>query len=363
MNLEPLESRWQQETRAAKQRLDNSLGSSADELHAGLLRWLECLGNSGVTVTGAPTFAYSYVARRVSPERLRGLEFSGCRTAGVGAERVIPAALADFWELLADHGFRPEALSPGYGMAEATLVATGHPVGSLPWMVRVGWERMDVGMPVEIRERRPITDARQCDSSGFVVSCGRPFAGLTIRVVGDDGSPVPDATLGEITIDGPSVAAGYHGADAVGSTRFEGGRVVTGDAGFMLDGELFVVGRMGDSLKLGGRHVWAESLEIQIAAALAVSPHRCVVVPRPGPVSEVVAILVEAPPPGWADRVVSLVRSEVGTSAEIVLYEAERRTILRTTSGKPRRREMWSRLAAGDISAERVGVQRGRARG
>jgi len=103
---------------------------------------------------------------------------------------------------------------------------------------------------------------------------------------------------------------------------------------------------MGDSLKLGGRHVWAESLEIQIAAALDVSPHRCLVVPAPGAVSDTVAIVIEAPHRDWADAVLALVRSEVGTSVEIMLYAAEPRTILRTTSGKPRRREMWRQLGS-----------------
>jgi len=325
------------------------------------VRWLERLGTLRVPVTGAPNFAFAYIARRVAAERLRGIDLSACRSVVVGAERVLPAALAGFAELTAEHGFRPEAFSPAYGMAEATLAVTGHAVGSVASMVRIGWEDMDMGTPVKIRDRRSMTEVSRLDCSGFLVSCGRPFAGVTIGIAGDDGRALPDGSMGEITIEGPSVAAGYH-TDAIGASRFEAGRIMTGDAGFVLDGELFVLGRMGDSVKLGGRHVWAESLEIQIGAALDVSPHRCLVVARPGPVSDVVAIVVEAPPEGWADRVVSLVRSEVGTSVEIVLYEAGQRTILRTTSGKPRRREMWRRLAAGDIDAEQVAGPVGRGR-
>jgi acyl-CoA synthetase (AMP-forming)/AMP-acid ligase II len=323
------------------------------------VRWLEPLATGGTTSTAAPNFAFSYAARRVAPERLRGLDFSGWRSAIVGAERVIPAALAAFAELLADHGFRPEAFCPAYGMAEATLAVTGDPIGRLARMVRIGWERMDVGKPVEIRDTRPITDASRVDSTGFVLSCGPPLAGVTVEVIADDGSPLPEGTLGEITIEGPSVAAGYH-TDEIGGTRFDEGRILTGDAGFMLDGELFVIGRMGDSIKLGGRHVWAESLEIQIAAAIGTAPHRCLVVSAPGAVSETVAVLVEGPRRDWVDTAASLVRSEVGAAADLVLYAAEPGTILRTTSGKPRRREMWRQLTSDGIAAERVGHLRAR---
>jgi acyl-CoA synthetase (AMP-forming)/AMP-acid ligase II len=321
------------------------------------LRWLERMGAPGTTSSGAPNFAFSYVARRVAPERLRGLDFSGWRSAIVGAERVIPAVLAAFAELLADQGFRAEAFCPAYGMAEATVAATGDPISHLARMVRIEWDRMGIGKPVEIRDSRPISDATRYDSTGYVVSCGPPLAGVTIEVAADDGSVLPEGTLGEITIEGPSVAAGYHAADAFGSTRFENGRILTGDAGFMLDGELFVLGRMGDSIKFAGRHVWAESLEIQVAGALGIAPHRCLVVPAPGAISEIVAVLVEAPREDWADTAASVVRSEVGTSVDIALYAAEPHTILRTTSGKPRRREMWRQLASGGLSAEQVGTR------
>ena len=46
--------------------------------------------------------------------------------------------------------------------------------------------------------------------------------------------------------------------------RFRDGALTTGDAALMLDGELYVLGRIGDSVKVRGRTVFVEDVEAKV---------------------------------------------------------------------------------------------------
>lgn len=85
---------------------------------------------------------------------------------------------------------------------------------------------------------------------------------------------------------------GYHG-DCDSTTRFVGDELRTGDAGFLLDGQLHVLGRLGTSLKINGRSIFTEDLDVTIAEAIGIAPSRVVAVAvneteRPG-----VAVFIE----------------------------------------------------------------------
>jgi fatty-acyl-CoA synthase len=317
------------------------------------LRWLERLGGEGASITISPTFGYSYATRRLDSAQLDGLDFSGWKTAVVGAERVIPAVLHRFAELLGDFGFRREALCPAYGMAEATLGISVHARGPVARMVRVCAGAVAIGGPLSLGETRPVTDPASDETQGaYVASCGEPLPGLVVEVVGEDGAALPEGTLGEVSVSGPSVVDGYHGDQAGISTRFVEGRLLTGDAGFLVDGELFVLGRIADSLKVRGAYVYVEDLEIRLAAALGLPLSRCVVVSVAGLDSDAAAVLIEAEErEPEAETVAAALRPALGAGVEVKVYLVERNSLVRTTSGKPQRRLIARQLAAGELEA------------
>ena len=127
---------------------------------------------------------------------------------------------------------------------------------------------------------------------------GRPWPGVTLRVVRDDGSEVPHdgASEGEIVCSGPSTASGYFGAADEAGT-FRDGRVYSGDLAVVHpNGCIRVVERRKDLIISGGINVVPREVEEAIASdprvrAVAVIgvPHsrlgECVcafVVPGPG---------------------------------------------------------------------------------
>jgi acyl-CoA synthetase (AMP-forming)/AMP-acid ligase II len=311
--------------------------------------WLACLGRFGATMTASPTFGYAYAAKKVTAAELAGMDFSRWRAAAVGAERVDPAALDRFARLVAPGGFRGEAFLPGYGLAEATLALTGSGLGESPRLVAVDRASLRFGDPVRVLERGSLDPAGDRGSGDWLVGCGRPLPGIRLWIVDATGAPLGEGRLGEIVAAGPWVAGGYKGAQAGGPTRFARGRLCTGDAGFLLDGELFVLGRMGDSTKIRGRSLYAEDVEARLAAIPGVPAGRVVVVFGQFDGQDTVAAVVERQRGAWVEPAARRLRSETGRTARVLILEVPRHAIPRTSSGKPRRRLLGQELMEGTL--------------
>lgn len=278
----------------------------------------------------------------MKPEALAGLDLSDWRAVIVGAERVDAAVLDRFATLLEPCGFDRRALLPAYGIAEATLAVTGLALDVEFTTAAVDARTLAVGSSV----------AASPDDSGDslqpVVGCGRPLTGVEVEVVDDEGIPVPDDHLGEIVVRGASLAAGYVAAAETGSpTRFEDAALYTGDAGFLHDGQLFVIGRLGDSVKVRGRTVFAEDVEAALVAA-GIPRTRLAVLLGASARGATAVVVIEQGEPEWLAEARSVVRRTAEGAAWVVL-DVPRRTIQRTTSGKPRRRVMWRAYVDGEL--------------
>ena len=321
------------------------------------VRWLDCFGRERATFAAAPTFAYSFVTRRVKPSELEGQDFSTWRSAVVGAERLEPRVLTRFAKLLAPHGFSRDVIRPAYGLAEATLAVTGQRPGSAAKAVRLGSHQLRVGEPVGIEATASFDEGPSSALGTWLATSGEPLPGVELAVVAEDGGALPERTLGEITVGGPSVAAGYCGETDGINTRFADDRLWTGDAGFFHDGELYVVGRMGDSIKVRGRTVYSEGLEIAIAESLDLAIGQCVVISSRHTRSDAIVAVVELAgadtmPGGWVHDAAQVMRSHVGPTTDISIYGAPPGTIPRTTSGKPCRRALWHAVASLELAAD-----------
>lgn len=315
-------------------------------------RWLSCFGHDGATAAGGPTFGFSYVRRRVPDEALEGMRFERWRLAVVGAERVDAGTLSEFAAWLEPYGLRRSIFAPAYGLAEATLAVTGGRIDEPAPCVRADWAALRDGAPVPVREVAPISDrARVGDGSEWLVSSGRPHPGVDVRVLDEEARELSDGSLGELFVTSPSIVQGYAGGEESGHTRFARGGLMTGDAGFKLDGELYVCGRLGDSINVNGRRIYAEDLEARAARLPGLGLGSCVVLAGSTGDSDHVVLLAQARPGLWIEAAVPALRALVGRDPRIDVLVVPRKTIMRTSSGKPRRRPMWQAFLDGRYAA------------
>jgi acyl-CoA synthetase (AMP-forming)/AMP-acid ligase II len=78
------------------------------------------------------------------------------------------------------------------------------------------------------------------------VSTGKPLAGVELEIVDDRGDPLPEHKVGEIQVKAPSLFSGYFNNPEATENAFAGGWYRTGDLGYRVEGEVFVVGRKKD---------------------------------------------------------------------------------------------------------------------
>lgn len=237
------------------------------------LRWLRAIDDHGVTVAGGPNFCYDLCVRRVTAEQAAALDLSRWRLALNGAEPVRHESLDAFTRHFAPAGLAPEAPRPCYGLAEATLVVTAGAPGT-PYVRRT----VDAGA----LEHDRLTDPAPGGASRTLVGSGRP-AGAEVRVVDPlTRRELPDGTVGEIWLNGPSVARGYWKQPTETTRVFratprdgDGHWLRTGDLGALQDGELLVTGRLKEVVIVNGRNLHPQDVEY---AARGVTP-----APRLGP--------------------------------------------------------------------------------
>ncbi|MFE0526438.1 amino acid adenylation domain-containing protein [Micromonospora parva] len=136
------------------------------------------------------------------------------------------------------------------------------------WQARVGAgvRLLNTYGPTEATVVATCADLTRWPGAG-PVPIGRPLPGVSLRVLGADGRPVPPGAPGELHVGGPGVATGYLRRAELTAERFPldaDGRVTyaTGDRVRELsDGQLTYLGRLDDQVKIRGFRVELGEIE------------------------------------------------------------------------------------------------------
>jgi fatty-acyl-CoA synthase len=305
--------------------------------------WLETITKHRGTITYAPNFAYQLVTKRVKDKQLEELELSSVRVAGCGAEPIRAATLKEFAQKFAPAGFRSTAFLPSYGMAESTLAITFHPVGTEMVVDVVDAEAMKDGVarPADASTRTPLE----------VVSCGVGFPEHEVRVVDEQGQPLPERRVGQVIARGPSVTEGYFENAEATAEALKDGWLQTGDLGYVADGNLYICGRLKDLIIIRGANHYPQDLEWSVGDLEGVRRGNVVAfsVMRDG--TEELVIAAEA---NRADaerlrtEVARKIQQEFGLSPAHVAICAVG-ALPKTSSGKAQRRKTKALFEAGDL--------------
>jgi amino acid adenylation domain-containing protein len=319
------------------------------------MRWLEAISTFGASTSGGPDFAYELCAMRPPPPSTR-LDLSRWRVAFTGAEPIRAQTLDRFAEVMAPFGFDRRAFYPCYGLAEATLFATGS--APLAGAVELAVDREALG--------RGAADPGEQRSAVRLVSSGSPAPSHDIAIVSlATGARMPERTVGEIWLAGGSVADGYWDAPEATAATF-GARIAgepaagpylrTGDLGFVAGGQLYVTGRCKDVIIVRGRNHYPQDLEQTLSEVHpAARPRSCVAYPIASEVGEGVGVAIEVRGRDAAvlDDVVAAVRAALATHHDVAADEIALlapRTLPKTSSGKPTRAATRDGIADGSIA-------------
>ncbi len=314
--------------------------------------WLEAVSRFGATASGGPNFAYDLCAQKVKPEDCANLDLSRWRIAFNGAEPVRAGTLERFAARFRPYGFRDQALFPCYGMAETTLFVTGGAVSAAP--------------VVTAFDRRAMQDNRAVAASEGERHVGSGRSHMQALRIVDPASrgECPEGTVGEIWVSDASVATGYWNKPELSKETFEarltGGDEAflrTGDLGVLIEGELFVLGRLKDLIIIRGANHYPQDIELTAESSHAALRPGCSVAFAVDAGGEERLVLVAevsrerrhgASMEEIGEAVQRHVAAEHGVSvSEVVLIQPA--TCLKTSSGKIQRSATRKAYLAGEL--------------
>jgi acyl-CoA synthetase (AMP-forming)/AMP-acid ligase II len=188
----------------------------------------------------------------------------------IGTERVTVAqGVPTQWELMLRH---PDLATTD--TSRLRLAATG---GSRVPVDLVRRIKITLGVPIINRyastEACVISGTRPGDPDRVVFeTVGRPGEGIEIRLVDDDGEPVGTGHIGRIQVRSAAVMRGYWRDPAATAAAITAdGWLTVGDLGtFDDDGNLRVVGRLGEMFVRGGYNIYPIEVEQVLAEHAAV---------------------------------------------------------------------------------------------
>ena len=334
------------------------------------LQWLRNISKYKGTHSQAPNFAYDLCMRRIKPKQLAELDLSSWQAAGNAAEPINPKVMFDFVETFSPCGFQWEALSPSYGLAENTLLATTTPRGTKPVLLPIKTSEIEQNKVV-------VADSVEANGVRIVPGCGQKVCDMQIAIVDPHTMTLcQDDEVGEIWLSDPSVAQGYWKRPDVTKETFcaylqdtNEGRATqasesnsevaplpflrTGDLGFLHDGELFITGRIKDLIIIRGTNHYPQDIEWsvqQLHPALRPDYGAAFSIEDRGEERLVVVQEVERRTDNLdTENLIADIRQEIAEQHEIQVYAVvlgKPGNILKTASGKIQRRACRDKFLA-----------------
>jgi len=315
------------------------------------------------TLAWLPNFAFQFVPRRTPRERWPQYDLSSARMLINCSEPVRMASMNEFYDAFAACGLKHSALQASYAMAENVFAVTQSGVGGMndPRLASKGETRIlrqaqdrlwGTGPKViwadgqRFRSEHLIAPVAEA-SAGAVcfTSSGRLLPNNQVRIVAESGEDLQEGSVGEIAIQSDSLFQGYYNRPDLTEKVIRDGWYYSGDLGFFLDGELYVVGRKKDLLIIGGENIYPQDIEEIVCSHPAIHDGRAIALgvfnPELGTEDIVVVAEVEKEEDlQHAESIEREIRTQIVTNMGVAartIFVKPPKWIVKSTAGKPAR--------------------------
>jgi fatty-acyl-CoA synthase len=315
-------------------------------------RLLQAVSDYRGTLSWMPNFAYNFCAQKIRSRQLEDVDLSSWRAVINCSEPMYWSSHKLFLDRFQPYGLHPQALATSYAMAENVFAVTQ---GGIHEPVRVDTIDREAFATQQIA--RPLT-AKELEIGGLssdntvinkqavrMLSAGRPIAGTSLQVLDPQGKELPERRIGEIALQSNCMLTGYYHRPDLTADAFLDGWYLTGDLGYIADGELYVTGRKKDLIIVGGKNVYPQDLERLAGEVEGIHPGRVAAFglfnDQIG--TEEVVIVAEAdldanaPPQVEKERIAAQIRQKVTRGSDVALrfvQIVDRNWLIKTSSGK-----------------------------
>ncbi len=294
------------------------------------------------TLSWLPNFAYNFCAQKIRDRDLEGVDLSSWRAVINCSEPMYWGSHVMFQERFQSYGLDPSALATCYAMAENVFAVSQSALGQPTVVDLINQDALLTRQTAEPAVTESQTTIR-------MLSTGKPLSNTRVQILDQNGQGLAQRQVGEIAIKGDCMLTGYFNRPDLTEKAFINGWYLTGDLGYLADGELYVTGRKKDLIIVGGKNIYPQDLERLAGQVAGVHPGRVVAFgifnERAG--TEDVAIVAEIGSPDGsliskvsdeqAAQLASKIRLSVHQGSDIAVRYVkvvERNWLLKTSSGK-----------------------------
>ena len=302
---------------------------------------MDAITSEKATLTLLPNFAFNILSDKISERELEGVSLSSMRMFINCSEPIRPHSFEKFKSKYIKYGLDPLSLATCYAMAETTFAVTQS-------ISSKGYKTIDISRKSFTKGSIEIVD-NTLDAK-TLASSGRIISGCNLRIVDENRKNLPEGTIGEIAIKSVSMFDGYRNYPEKTSEVIDNGWYFSGDLGFSLNGELFVIGRKKDLIIVAGKNIYPEDVEDIISNVPGVIPGRVVAFGEDDESlgTEMISIIAETKiedDKEIADLRFSIVRAGMKNEFTISgIYLVPPRWLIKSSAGKPSRKANRERI-------------------
>lgn len=296
-------------------------------------RLMQAVSKYHGTLSWLPNFAYNFCAKKVRDRHLQDVDLSSWRAVINCSEPMRWDSQQAFLERFRSVGFRAEALTTCYAMAENVFAVTQ---GGIDTPVRYD----DIDRET-FQVQRKAAAAVEGKPALRMVSAGKPIRNVSVKIVTDKGKELPERQVGEIALKSDCMLTGYFHRQDITEEAFIDGWFLTGDYGYIADGEVYVSGRKKDLIIVGGKNVYPQDIEELVNEVPGVHPGRVVAFgifnEETGTEDVAVVAEVDVDDPAEREQIADTVRKVVARGSAVVLryiHLVDSYWLVKTSSGK-----------------------------
>ncbi len=231
-------------------------------------RLLQAVSRYNGTLSWLPNFAYNFCAQKIRDRDLEGVDLSSWRAISNCSEPMRWESHQAFYERFRTFGLRYETLTTCYAMAENVFAVTQGGINGRVVVDEVDRDSLQID-----RIARPPINGK---TTIKMLSAGRPIRNVAVRAVDGHGKDVPERHIGEIALKSDCMLTEYYHRPDATKKAFLDGWYLTGDFGYLAEGEVYVTGRRKDLIIVGGKNIYPQDLEQLAMDVPGVHPGRVV---------------------------------------------------------------------------------------
>lgn len=229
------------------------------------LRWLDLMDRYRITHSWAPNFAFALVSKNLKADEKYPWDLSCIKGLLSAGEVIAKSTTTEFIQNLAPYGLKSSSLISAFGMAEVCSGVNYHLPENNQAIEFHNLNRQFLSGPI----KRTSEDDIECVS---FANLGPVIPGVSMRIVDENGSIVEEDVIGRFQLKGAPLSPGYYKNPEANKAFLPDGWFDTGDAGFISNGQLSLIGRAGSGIIVNGVNLSNTEIETLVEQVDGIVP-------------------------------------------------------------------------------------------